>query len=164
MKFRFFFNPLSINKYIFSKFVEKKLEEPFNQCQKTEETSYRSGNCQQKCMMETVGRKCNCTFPGYYALQGKTFCSDGNGGAYDQTLEIECFRKFSEIELRSECKKKCPVSCETTTITSERYTRDHPELTIIEVYFSSLTFLQVSQVPKIYTIGAMTNIGNVIGI
>ena len=80
----------------FTKSVEHKLEEPYNDCKLIDDETYRQTNCLAHCQNRRAIAKYNCTLRSYYYSPGYDYCD----------LDIS--------EFGSACQKHCPKECKTT--------------------------------------------------
>jgi len=131
--------------FTFTKFIENKLEYPFNKCHKEKSThNYHQDNCIDSCISERIALKYNCTLPGYYQMSKKSTCAEGSG-----------FRQEFQIQ----CEQVCPEACDKTIYAvsvftksmNEIYTSDENQkkkLLLVAAYYSDLNYVAITQIPK----------------
>lgn len=121
-----------------TKQVDKKLDNPYNDC--TNESSlYRKVNCLENCTQIEAVNKFNCSLPGYYTQGFNKSCTPY------QVINIS----------KVECEDECLMECEVTTYETTLVTKDKPEnlvlhvpIIFLEVYFTDLNYLEITQTPK----------------
>ena len=157
LKFEFFFlNPrLSYNQILFTKSIETKLPEPYNQCNDSDKT-YRQQNCISECSEYEIMNKYNCSVSLLLQKEIKRICSYNESDIY-------------QSEFRSNCRSKCPKECETISYQSKVDSFD--EFKLNGYYYSYLFFkyLDISythttQSPKITGSSLISSIGGALGL
>ena len=137
----------------YKKEVEYKLEEPYNQCQKISDLTYRQKNCLSQCKNENFERNYNCTLKNFYSTPGNSFCNS-------------IFSLSSEFD--TVCKKKCPKECTTikfnTLVSHPQLNPSSPEKLIFSVWPLDLDFIEISQTPKMSGFSLMNEIGGALGL
>ena len=137
---------------VLTKQIEYKLEAPYNDCKLTSDHTYRQVNCIAQCKNRRFLGKYNCTLRNYYSLPGKALCS----GAMSFSLEFN-----------SVCEAQCPAECISTKLSSRTnfydstYYGAYPE---IYVSYSDLSFIEISQTPKMSGISLLNEIGGALGL
>ena len=137
----------------FRKEVELKLGEPYNLCQNVSDITYRRSNCLAQCWNRNFVRKYNCTFGNYYFIPGYEFCHD-------------IFSNSSEFD--SVCEEQCPKECTTIKFNIRH---DNPDMGSnssdsleFEVWYSDLSYIEISQTPKMTGFSLMNEIGGALGL
>ncbi len=129
----------------FTKFIENKLEYPFNKCHKEKSThNYHQDNCIDSCISEKIAIKYNCTQPGYYQMSQKSTCAEGRG--FHQEFKIQC-------------EQVCPEACDKTIYDvaiftksmNDKFTSDDKikkKLLLVSASYSDLNYVAITQIPK----------------
>ncbi len=153
-----FVDPMQNNNYAFNKFIEVKLEKPYNPCDITNDT-YIFANCQNSCMRDRIKEKCNCTFPSYYNTKKKISCEKEIGWG---CLHAE------ERKLELSCNQQCPISCQSRSFKTSFHSlylkqKENESLTILTSYFNDLNYLYISQTQKLNSVDMLCNFAGIIG-
>ena len=132
----YFVNQMQINNYAFSKFIEVKLEKPYNPCDTANDT-YRFANCHSSCMRDGIKAKCNCTFPSFSSIKQNSFCHNEKGW--------ECLHEIGN-NLKLSCNQQCPFSCESRSFKGSFYSlylkqKENESITTLTTYFNDLNYL-----------------------
>ena len=122
-----------------TKTVSEKLEEPHNHCTNTN-SEYRKANCWQSCIHLRAAAAYKCFIPGYYRIKG-----------LDTKCNITEVKQFAEI-----CDKECIMECKVTVFGTTLIKNDINHLSSLisrdsihlEVYFSELDYLELTEIPK----------------
>lgn len=151
-----------------TKNVAKEMPKPYNDCQENEKASYRKLNCIAACNQEQVNSRYNCSLRGYY--ENKTF--------------QRCTRSDLHTLFLHECSVKCSQECVLTTYSTQE-TRDlrTTYMTVslgrgktieipvhnitdyvIKIYYASLDYIELSQVPKTSQSDLVSSIGGTLGL
>ncbi len=133
--------------------VEVQIEEPYNDCQNASDITYRQSNCLFLCKNERFLEEHNCTLENYYSIHGKSFCNE----------EISKNSKFDSV-----CKKQCPKECETTKfevlLNNPHLNPNSSNILSFTVYYLDLSYIEISQTPKMSGFSLMNEIGGALGL
>lgn len=130
--------------YVVKSLTEKKLGHPYNDCDESLNSSYRQMNCIEDCVNRDIKYKYNCSIPSYYKISGLQEC------------RIQT--KFLTSEFQGECEKKCPKECESYQFRTEVLSSSSNELDLY-FYFSDLSYLEITQIPKLNGFSLIASIG-----
>jgi hypothetical protein len=133
-----------------TKSLETKLGEPFNECQTMTDNTYRQSNCLAECQEGFFAHKYNCSLNSYYSVVPDLASCDE-----DSTLDLK--------EFDSTCEGQCPKECETVKFDSVVSSYNSPYLTV-QVAFLDLSFIKISQIPKMTVVSLISNIGGALGL
>ena len=137
-----------------AKTVDAKLAAPYNPCQTIKDTTYRQDNCISLCMHQLTAVRYNCTMPGYYSIKLNKLCSDFVFNMIEKTI-------------KSECENSCVKECETTTYNYVLSEVDHnfdEQIIVIEIRFADLTYLKITQTPKMSWTMLVSSIGGILSL
>lgn len=134
--------------------TEQKLPEPYNSCEESEDNAqYHQSNCIENCVFREMAVRYNCTFDGFYAVDGLGKCTQSP------------YAKF-EDELSSGCERECPALCESTVFRAEKQVKElaggvdgQTEFTFT---VSDFSYLSISQTPKIRVSSFVANVGGIL--
>ena len=147
-----------------TKTVDKKLEEPYNNCQKFEDDSYRRENCIEMCVHEQIRNSKNCSVKAGYYIKNKTenlpFCFP-NGPSVNDEWEL-----ISNASIVLPCQKSCPKNCYSTDwnlIISPDSTSGLTNTTSIRVVLQQMDHLELSQIPKQTFFDFLSSLGGTLG-
>lgn len=137
----------------FTKNVEHKMEEPYNDCQLIADETYRQANCLAQCKNKKAISQYNCTLRNYYSTQGYEYC-----GYY-----------FSRIyENDTDCLMDCPLECSSIKFDAivSNYVSSTNENGSVKFYMSYLdsSYIEVSQSPKMSEFTLISSIGGALGL
>ena len=149
------FIPLSLmTKHIHSFHIvksetEKKLGKPYNDCDESLNKTYRQMNCIEQCINRNIKDEYNCSIPSYYKIEGLGEC-------HNQT-------KILIKEFYKTCEYECPKECESYQFRVEVLSSSSNELDLY-FYFSDLSYLEITQIPKINEYSLIASIGGSLGL
>jgi hypothetical protein len=150
-----------LNNIKINKIVEKKLEEPYNNCRQSlldensydswlfKETiktnfSYRQLNCFENCLM-------------HFAI-GKHKCSKDN--FCQSYFELE-----KEFDYSKNCSKYCPLECESIIYSTKKDLSDLPfPGTILNIVLDDLIHMEIKQIAKTNLPEIISNVGGTFGL
>ena len=76
--------------------IESRLGEPYNNCTRAQDITYRQINCIEECINKEIKNKYNCSIPSYYTIAGLQTCG---GQLKDRSISpSEHWRNYSEFE------------------------------------------------------------------
>lgn len=150
-----------------TKNVARDLPKPYNDCQENKKATYRKLNCVAACNQDMVNSRFNCSLQGYYENKSLARCTKSN----QQTMFL------------NECGAKCAQECVVTTY-SVKETRDlRTSFTtinvfsksfqipvynvtdyVIKVYYTSLDYIEASQVAKTSQSDLVSLVGGTLGL
>lgn len=132
-----------------TKSLEIKLEEPYNECAAMADHTYRQANCLVQCQEERAVSKYNCTLETDFWEPGLPSCDE------DLVDLSEFVVACSGIQ--------CPKECEETKYDSVVSSYDNPYLSV-QVAFLDLSYIEISQIPKMTGVSLLSNIGGALGL
>jgi len=154
----YFVSPASIDLY-FQRLIYKNLPMPYNQCE-VKENTYRQKNCLIQCYQEKAKQKYACSLVSFYLPKEET-CFLNNSKMQINDIKTE----FSP-----ECKSRCVKECDSVRFSSFIYplsmSENKTRMNLIEVsgFYSDLTVLEMSQIPKMTLIDLISNVGGTMGL
>ena len=144
----------------FRKSVNKRLSRPYNQCNSAKNNkNYRHLNCIDKCIHKQLAIRYNCSIPGYYMVQNLTKSCVSH---LNDPNEKKKYFANKTLELEGEC--DCPEECDSITY-SDTVRKDtyHDGYTALYVYFADMSYIEVSQFPKMSLNILISSIGGALG-
>jgi len=173
-------SPNSRTQLIVNKIVEKKLGLPYNPCfndaslfplNKTIidyfyslNITYKQTNCLEICYdINYIDRNpCNCSNTSLGNVWEDCFVK------YEESNQTGCiFRdklKFFGESVLNKCKEYCPLECETISYSVGFNALTGYKSTTVNVYFESLKYTLISQLPKSKEFDLISNIGGIFGL
>lgn len=144
-----------------NKLVDVKLSEPYNQCSfNSSQTNYRQMNCIDQCIQKRIFDKYNCT---YLSNNHSEFKSSHRCLTEIIIPKVRYKRlKSWENEFEDSCRAMCPIEC--TTVKYEmslRTTNARKMLPFIQIFFSDIKYVELSQVPKMSVFTLISSVGGV---
>lgn len=143
-----------------TKSVEHKLAFPYNDCRNMPD-KYRQANCIERCSDEKLQHTFNCSLKNYYSADAHH--SSGPGMKYCTNDIVHSFLHF-----KSECKLQCPQECSSTKfesiISNYLSALDSNDSLVFNIAYSDLSYICISQTPKISAVSVMSNIGGTLGL
>ena len=140
----------SFNIYL-TRTVDEKLEEPYNHCQKMNNT-YRQLNCIEKCKHESVGAEYNCSLRGYYRMK-----------EYGSL----CANQSAKNQFHDKCEKNCPKECNHryygVSILSKHVQQGQEGKVKIVAAFQTMIDLRLIQFPKTSFWDLLSSLGGTLG-
>lgn len=144
-----------------TKSMEQKLASPFNDCQNMPET-YRRANCVEQCENERFTGTFECALKNYHSADprhashpGKAYCSSD---IVNKSLK----------GINSECQLQCPQECTSikfeSVISNYLSAFDSNDSLVFSIAYSDLSYIRISQTPKITGVSVMSNIGGTLGL
>jgi len=121
--------------------TEEKLDEPYNKCKKsTDNKPYRKANCLEKCNLDKVATKFNCTYYGLFKIDNLKECENLSQSDTSQM----------QNEVLKDCPEKCPAECESVKFSSQQGETEWNVNNQTHFSFSSsdFSFLKITQIPK----------------
>lgn len=135
--------------HVVKSLTEKRLGQPYNDCDESLNGSYRQMNCIEECINRDIKYKYNCSIPSYYRISGLQEC------------RIQT--KFLTSEFQGECEKMCPKECESNQFRTDVLSSSSNELDLY-FYFSDLSYLEITQIPKLKEFSLIASIGGSLGL
>lgn len=134
--------------------TEQKLPEPYNSCVESGANAhYHHFNCIEDCVFRRMADKYNCTFDGFYAIDGLGRCAQSP------------YAKF-EDEFSPGCERGCPALCESAVFRAEKQVRELAGgvdgQTEFSFTVSDFSYLSISQTPKIRVSSFVANVGGIL--
>ena len=140
-----------------SKSIDKKLGYPYNPCTEMTNKTYRFANCFDSCIHTKVANKYNCSMKGYYKIQSLKECYS-EPGIYPLVYN-------ESIEFRDICRDECPKECESIIYaSSSSKLGDGQYIGFYEIHFSTFSYLEITQIPKLNFFSLISNIGGSLGL
>ncbi len=155
-----------------SKFINNNLPNPYNDCLDTLSNKsfdseyyqmvfnagikYRQRNCIEFCSLIGLAKTCNCSYHGFYEVNGGVNCLDP---------DFECFTQALLVQDVSECKEACPLECDNIQFTKDvvGYASDANRISL-RVFFAEMSYTDVTQSPKSTLYDLVSTIGGVFGL
>lgn len=135
-----------------TKSIELQSEEPYNHCQLLADQTYRRVNCMAQCENNQSIGKYNCTMGNYYSIPGYDFCP----------------KDVSKSEFGSVCGQQCPQECHKTkfmAVVSIIESKHQPnDSVLLDFFYSDISYIEVSQTPKMNGFSLISNIGGALGL
>lgn len=132
----------------FTKSVEHRLEEPYNDCRLMEDETYRQANCLAQCRNSRAIAIYNCTLRNYYYSSGYDYCD----------LKISY----------QECEEQCPKECKSTKfeaiVTRYEETGSSTDTVNFSIAFKDFSYFKISETPKMNGFSLISNIGGALGL
>lgn len=134
-----------------SKRVEKTLAQPYSPCRSMSDQGYRQINCIAECRNNHFLRKYNCTLINYYSTPGYAYCNK---------------RLRYSYEFDGECKQQCPEECFLIKFETRVMSLDDWDFGghSIEISYSDLSYIEISQTPKMTGFTLISSIGGALGL
>ncbi len=174
----------NLNQIILQKTVEKKLGLPYNDCYenvnnfpynktiidfiRSTNTTYKQTYCFELCYeIDYIQRNpCNCT----NTSLGNVWKDCWLNSVYNTSDEWGCTwkdkLKFFEQSLLKNCKYYCPLECKFVSYSyvTNSIPLEDSSLTELRIYYESLKYISIRQIPKSKPFDLISNIGLFIGV
>lgn len=144
-----------------NKLVDVKLPEPYNQCgSNSSQRKYRQINCIDQCIQKSIFDKYNCT----YINNNHSEFKSNHRCLTDILIPKVRYKRLQswESEFEDSCRVMCPIEC--TTVKYEmslRTTNARKMLPFIQIFFSDIKYVEMSQVPKMSVFNLISSVGGV---
>lgn len=132
-----------------TKSLEIKLEEPYNECATMADHTYRQAACLLQCQEQWAASKYNCTLRSYFSEAGLPSCDE-------QLVDLSPLAYACSAH-------QCPKECAETKYDSVISSYDDPYLSV-QVAFLDLSYIEISQIPKMTGVSLLSNIGGALGL
>lgn len=144
-----------------TKRTEQKLAAPFNDCQNMPDT-YRHANCVEQCKNERFTRTFECALKNYYSADPHR--ASHPGIAYcNSDIVHDSLERFN-----SYCQRQCPQECSSikfeSVVSNYLSALDSNDSLVFSLAYSDLSYISISQTPKISGVSVMSNIGGTLGL
>ena len=157
--------------------IESRLGEPYNNCTRAQDITYRQINCIEECINKEIKNKYNCSIPSYYTKAGLQTCG---GQLKDRSISPSEHSRdkfdFYEnhishiVNLTNEfyyiCLKICPLECETvrfdTRVVTSALAGSSPAF--FSFSMNDFSTLKITQIPKTILFSFISNNGGILGL